>query len=67
MGGALAARARLLRHARDVKLDAGGLTVWALPARSRTNARISGVTDAAALVPHVHRTAAVARLLLADR
>jgi hypothetical protein len=61
---ARAALLDLLRHATDVRLDAGGLTVWALPARRRTDARIDGVTGTAALAPHVHRVAAVARLLL---
>jgi hypothetical protein len=61
---ARAALVRLLIHAVTVELDADALTVWALPARRRANPRISGVTDAAALVPHVHRTAAAARLLL---
>ena len=62
---ARAALLDLLRHATDVRLDAAaGLIVWALPAGRGVNPRIGGVTDAMALVPHVRRTAAVARLLL---
>jgi hypothetical protein len=61
---ARAALLNLLRHAADVKLDAGGLTVWALPAGRRATPYIRGVTDAALLVPHVRRTVGVARLLL---
>jgi hypothetical protein len=61
---ARAALLDLLRHASDVTLDAGGLTVWALPARKRADARVSGVTDAAAVAPHVRRAAVAARLLL---
>lgn len=62
---ARAALLELLQHATDVELDAGGLTVWALRANRWTDASIDGVTGAAALVPHVHRVARVARLLLA--
>jgi hypothetical protein len=61
---ARAALLDLLRHASDVKLDAGGLTVWALTAGNRASARIDSVTGVAALVPHVRRAAAAARLLL---
>jgi hypothetical protein len=54
----------LVRHATDVSLDAAGLTTWALPPRWPPGPRIRSVSDAAALVPHVRRTAAAARLLL---
>jgi hypothetical protein len=54
----------LLRHATDVSLDAAGLTMWTLPARWPPSPRVRSVTDVAALLPHVHRTAAAARLLL---
>ena len=62
---ARAALVELLRHSVTVELDGAGLTAWALPARKSANPLISGVTDAESLVPHVRRTAAAARLLLA--
>jgi hypothetical protein len=61
---ARAALVDVLRHSRDVRLDTSGLTVWALPPRWRASPSISGLTDAAALVPHVQRAAAAAHLLL---
>ena len=54
----------VLQHATDVRLDAEGLTMWTLPPRWPPSPRIRSVSDAAALVPHVHRMAAAARLLL---
>jgi len=57
----------LAEEAAGVELSAEALTVWALPPSRRASARIDGVTDAMAVLPHVHRTAAVARLLLQDR
>lgn len=61
---ARAALLDLLRHATDVRLDAAGLTMWTVPHRWPPSPRIRGVTDPAALVAHVRRTAAAARLLL---
>jgi len=61
---ARAALLDLLRHASDVSLDAAGLTMWALPPRWPPSPRIRSVSDAEAMVPHVRRTAAAARLLL---
>jgi hypothetical protein len=65
---ARAALLDLLRHVEHVELDAAGLTVWALPPRwtQRGTQRVYSIIDAARLVPHVHRTAAAARLLLRD-
>jgi len=56
----------VVRGAVDVRLDGAGLTVWALPPTGRASPRISGITEAAALVPHVRRVAGAARLLLAE-
>jgi hypothetical protein len=53
-------------EAAGVELSAEALTVWVLPPSRRASARIDGVTGAMALLPHVQRTAAVARLLLQD-
>lgn len=56
----------LLDHATDVRLDGTALTMWTHPPRWPPSPRIRAVTDAAALVPHVRRTASAAHLLLAS-
>jgi hypothetical protein len=50
----------------DLRLEPDALTVWVLRPTARTDARVDGVRDAPSLVAYVHRTAAVARLLLAN-
>jgi hypothetical protein len=60
----------LLWDCKDVRVDTALLTVWASCSRGlwwRAMPHVDGVTTAPALVPHIDRAVAIARLLLVPR